>query len=169
MGGLLRLVLPLWKLWKRRGVFHNFPEAPLPPDPRGRGLQRKRKPLPPCCLVPLVFLKKEMKFLLTKRRRSLNSSSSAGKNGKASRFSGEAVSPCLEAAASLSSARFRLYHILFPAGQKVKLSLPQSLSKRFCLPKKAADSSHCRCFRQSGGNSHKSLTADSGLLYTGCV
>ena len=111
-------------------VFHNFPEAPLPPDPRGRGLSRKRKPLPPCALVSFAFLKKEMKFLLTNEGEALAAVAAPEKTGKP-RFSGEAVSPCLEAAASLSSARFRLYNILLPTGQKVKLSLPQSIFR--CL------------------------------------
>ena len=48
-------------------VFHNFPEAPLPPDPRGRGLAAEEEPASALRLVPSRSLKKEMKFLLTER------------------------------------------------------------------------------------------------------
>jgi hypothetical protein len=119
---------PEASLVEKSWVFHNFPEAPLPPLPRGRGLAAEEETASALLPRSFAFLKKEMKFLLTERLRS--SSSSAGKNGKASRFSGEAVSPCLEAAASLSSARFRLYNILFPAGQKVKLQTQLSIFNR---------------------------------------
>lgn len=115
--------------WMDCGKVLSFPQisgsAPAPAPPGTRTAAGEE----PLLRAPrfLRFPKKEMKFLLTKRTRS-SSSSSAGKKRSArlSAFSGGAVSPRLEAAASLSSARFRLYHILFPAGQKVKLSLPQS-------------------------------------------
>ena len=112
-----------------------FRKRPCPRTPgdaafSGRGIRFR-----PAASFPSFSLKKEMKFLLTNEKLR-SSSSSAGKNGKASRFSGEAVSPCLEAAASLSSARFRLYHIVFPAGQKVKSSLPQSLLKQIHRPER---------------------------------
>ena len=67
------------KFW----VFHIFPEAPLPPLPRGRGLCAEEETASALLPRSFAFLKKEMKFLLTERLRS--SSSSAGKNGKAPR------------------------------------------------------------------------------------
>ena len=66
-------------------VFHNFPEAPLPPLPRGRGLSAEEETASALLPVSFAFLKKEMKFLLTTEGEALSSSSSAGKNGKAPR------------------------------------------------------------------------------------
>ena len=40
-------------------VFHNFPEAPLPPDPRGRGLAAEEEPASALRLVPSRSLKKK--------------------------------------------------------------------------------------------------------------
>ena len=67
-------------------VFHNFPEAPLPPPPRGRGLAAEEETASALLSVSFAFLKKEMKFLLTNEGEALSSSSSAGKNGEAPFF-----------------------------------------------------------------------------------
>ena len=127
-------------MWKSKcGKVLSFPQfsgsAPAPEPPGTRPFAEEESA---SALLPrsFRFLKKEMKFLLTNEKLR-SSSSSAGKNGKAPRPVFLAVSPCLEAAASLSSARFRLYHIVFPAGQKVKLQTPPSIFMCPFLPKNA--------------------------------
>ena len=133
------------------GKVLSFPQfsgsAPAPEPPGTRPFAEEESA---SALLPrsFRFLKKRNEISSHKRNK-LRSSSSAGKNGKAPRPVFLAVSPCLEAAASLSSARFRLYHILFPAGQKVKLSLPQSFFAPAALAQYSGRAAKSCCERES--------------------